>query len=82
MKCLNETIDTIRELEVVLDLNEDGIELLKECEAKKEKLLNKGMADVKYPTHRIISGESAIVLLVLDILLYFTLGNAIKLIFF
>lgn len=77
MKCLNETIDTIRELEVILDLNEDGIELLKECEAEKEKLLNKGIPDVKYPTRKIHPGKSVIVLLVLDILLYFTLGNII-----
>ena len=77
MKCLNEAIDTIRELEVILDLNEDGIELLKECEAEKEKLLKKGVADVKYHTHKIHTGKSIIVLLVLDILLYFTLGNII-----
>ena len=77
MKCLNEAIDTIRELEVVLDLNEDGIELLKECEAEKKKLLNKGIPDVKYPTHKIHLGKLGIALVILDILLYFVLGNII-----
>ena len=63
---LNMTLDIIREMEIYMDLNKSGIELL-----------NKGVADVKYPGFKFSIGKLAIILLVLDILLYFTLANNI-----
>ena len=74
---LNITLEMIRELEVYMDLNENGIGLLDKCESLKEELLNKGVADVKYPGFKFSTGKLAIILLVLDILLYFTLANNI-----
>lgn len=77
MMYLNETIDIIRELEVYMDLNENGIELLNKCESLKEELINKGIDDIKYPSFKFGLGKLAIILLVLDIILYFTLANNI-----
>lgn len=71
MKCLNKTMDIILDIEVKIDLNENGIKLLKECEKEKQELLDLGVADVKYSQYTFNLSKLVYILLALAILVRF-----------
>ncbi|WP_299523896.1 lipopolysaccharide assembly protein LapB [uncultured Methanobrevibacter sp.] len=76
MKCLNRTMDIILSIEINNDLNENGIKLLKDCEKEKQKLLNQGIADVKYSKHNFDLNKLVYIMLALAIIVRFLPVNS------